>query len=132
MADSNTGTLVQPKNPVGKRGPNRKPQRGEAVSAPPERKRRGYWAQEVEEFLSLPENHGKTIPYRGVSATAQTTLKKEHGVQATTRKENGELVLYATYDPAKVEEVKAKAVASAQKRSAAHQGQKKNTGSNSK
>lgn len=117
----NVGTKVNPTKGR-KRGPNRKPVRGEPInpSQIPERKRAGFWGREFDEVLSKPENRGKTIPYRDVSATATTTLKKEYGVQATTRKENGVLVLYATYDPAKAEEVKAKAHASAEKRSAAH------------
>lgn len=123
MTDTATPTRVQPTkaggNGTGKRGPNRVPVRGEAVEAPPERSRKGFWAREFDEVFSKSENHGKTFPYHNVSATAQTTLKQKYGVDATTRTENGETVLYATYDPAKAEEIKRTSLANAAKRSAA-------------
>lgn len=121
----NTGTKVQPSKDgkAGKgRGPNRVPVRRDPVEVVPERNRKGFWAKEFEN--TLKPNPGKTYPYENVSATAQTTLKQKYGVNATTRTENGETVLYACYEPAKAEQVKADAKASAAKRSAAAKAKK--------
>lgn len=83
----------------------RQPGSGEVVDSIPESTRRGFWADEFDWFV---ENPGKIKRYNDVSQTTASYLRKEYGLDAHNRDtRKGRATLYVTYNPSKVEEIKA-------------------------
>lgn len=90
------------------RAPRREPKLVGTTDEIPPSQRNGFWVNEVKKFMAQP---GKVFTYTDVSPTTASTLRKDHGLDAQSRTEQGEggekrIVLYVRYVPERVDEIK--------------------------
>lgn len=79
------------------------------VEAPPQSRGGGFWIKQLNE--EWKQNPGVGYEYIGVSSSTSSNLRRDHGVDATTRtitNENGEqeVHLYVKYNPDEVDAIK--------------------------
>jgi hypothetical protein len=87
------------------RAPRRTPQLADTFDGDiPSSQRDGFWVTAVRDIMAQP---GKVFVYRDVSPSTASSLRKNYGLDAHTRTEDGDKVLYVKYDAQRVEEIKA-------------------------
>jgi hypothetical protein len=117
-----TATATKSTEATAKRAPRRTPQLVDTFEGEiPSSQRDGFWVNAVRDIMAKP---GEVFVYRNVSPTTASTLRKNHGLDAHTRTEGDEKVLYVKYDAQRVDEIKAAVAQRGAKRKANANGNK--------